>query len=65
MGDLCGILVKGKDTGGAGWILFNLHSHGRACRENTSPVWIASQGGHLSCVEALIRAKANVLQCNR
>ncbi len=37
----------------------------RACRDGESPVWIASQGGHVACVEALIRLKADVLKCNK
>ncbi len=36
----------------------------RASRDGASPVWIASLGGHVSCVEALIFAKADVLQCD-
>jgi hypothetical protein len=36
----------------------------RACRGGQSPVWVASRGGHVSCVEALIGAKSDVLQCN-
>jgi len=39
-------------------------AHARACRDGASPLWIASQGGHLTCVEALILAKADVLQCD-
>jgi hypothetical protein len=35
----------------------------RACRDGASLVFMASYGGHVSCVEALIRAKADVLQC--
>jgi hypothetical protein len=37
----------------------------RACRDGQSPVWMASRGGHVSCVEALILAKADVLQCEK
>ncbi len=37
----------------------------RACREGQSPIYMASVGGHISCVEALIRAKADVLQCDK
>ena len=36
----------------------------RACRDGQSPVWIASAAGHISCVEAVILAKADVLQSN-
>ena len=35
------------------------------CRDGCSPLWMASVGGHASCVEALIRGKADVLQCNK
>jgi hypothetical protein len=40
-------------------------AHTRACSDGKSPLWIAAQGGHVSCVEALIRLKADVLQCNK
>jgi hypothetical protein len=36
----------------------------RACRDGQSPVWVASAAGHISCLEALILAKADVLQFN-
>jgi len=39
-------------------------SHALACSDGMSPVWIASEGGFVSCVEALIRAQADVLQCD-
>ena len=35
-----------------------------ARRNGRSPVYAASYGGHLSCVQALILAKADVLQCD-
>ena len=38
-------------------------THERACRYGQSPLWKASGSGRLSSVEALILAKANVLQC--
>ena len=40
-------------------------THALACRDGTSPLWAASFGGNLSCVEALILAKADVLQCDK
>ena len=40
-------------------------THTRACSFGWSPVFAASDAGHVSCVEALIRAKADVLQCNK
>jgi hypothetical protein len=36
-----------------------------ACRDGSSPIYMASAGGHISCVEALIRAKADMLQCDK
>jgi hypothetical protein len=41
-------------------------THTRACREDgRSPLHAASYGGHDPCVEALIRSKADVLQCDK
>ena len=59
--------MRGLDAGlgrGKGHLLLLVGSDARACRYGRSPVWIASQGGHVSCVEALIVAKADVLQCD-
>ena len=39
-------------------------THSRACRNGMSPLYAASYAGHVSCVEALIGLKADVLQCN-
>ena len=39
-------------------------THSRACRDDMSPLYEASRGGHVSCVEALIGSKADVLQCD-
>jgi hypothetical protein len=36
----------------------------RVCRDGRSLVYVASAGGHASCVEALILGKADVLQCD-
>ena len=36
----------------------------RVCRDGESPLFMASLGGHASCVEALILGKADVLQCD-
>ncbi len=42
-----------------------LYTHARACRNvGMSPLVAASLSGHVSCVEALILAKADVLQCD-
>ena len=38
-------------------------THSRACRDGKSPLFAASYVGHVSCVEALIGLKADVLQC--
>jgi hypothetical protein len=40
-------------------------THARACRDGVSPLYAASFAGHLSCVESLIRLKADVLQCDK
>jgi hypothetical protein len=45
--------------------LVGVSADARACSDDISPVFIASQGGHVSCVEALIGAKADVLQCDK
>jgi hypothetical protein len=34
-------------------------------RYGTSPIWIASSEGHVSCVEALLHANADVLHVNK
>ena len=39
-------------------------SNVRVCRNGLSPLYMASLGGHASCVEALILGKADVLHCN-
>jgi hypothetical protein len=36
----------------------------RACRNGNNPVFIACALGRVSCVEALIGANADVLQCD-
>jgi len=50
---------------GAGPACVWVCSDARASREGYSPVLAASAGGHISCVEALIRAKADLLQCDK
>ena len=62
---VCVLFEKGIDAGvwrgtGCAWVCTNA----RACR-GVSPLLAASEGGHLSCVEALIHANANVLECNK
>ncbi len=55
--------AEGDVVAGAGQACLGVCTDARACREGESPVYMASAGGHVSCVEALIRAKADVLQC--
>jgi hypothetical protein len=43
---------------------FVVCAHALACRYGKSPVYAASQMGHVHCVEALIRLKADVLKCD-
>ena len=50
---------------GAGQACVWVCTDARACRDGASPLWMASVGGYVSCVEALIRAKADVLQCEK
>ncbi len=51
---------RGEGGQGCVWVC----THARACRDGASPLYVASGGGHLTCVEALIRLKADVLQCD-
>lgn len=43
----------------------NVHFDSPPPRYGTSPIWIASSEGHVSCVEALFRANADVLHLNK
>ncbi len=57
--------MRGLDAGlgrGKGLLLLLVGSDARACRDGLSPLVFASMNGHVSCVEALIGAKADVLQ---
>jgi hypothetical protein len=58
------VVLKGEDAGAGGreglWVW---RCTDVVRRRGSSPLWMASFGGHLSCVEALIRGKADVLQC--
>jgi hypothetical protein len=62
-----GVVLRGGGyaVAGAGQGCFWVCTDARACREGSSPVYMASAGGHISCVKALIRAKADVLQCDK
>jgi hypothetical protein len=56
----------GRGCGGGGrewlWIWRNTDV---VRRDGVSPLYMASFGGYASCVEVLIRGKADVLQCNK
>ena len=55
----------GDEGAGAGQDCGWVCTDARACRDGQSPLSIASAGGHISCLEVLIRAKADVLQCDK
>ena len=59
------IVLKGEDAGAGGreGLCDGRYTDVRVCRSGMSPLWMASNGGHVSCVEALIRSKADVMQC--
>ena len=61
------VVLKGEDAGAGGraGLCDGRYTDARECRNGTSPLLMASAGGHVSCVEALIRGKADVLQCNK
>ena len=62
----CGLEGEGGDViAGAGQGCVWVCTDARACRNGESLVYAASLRGHVSCVEALILAKADVLQCNK
>ncbi len=59
------MFLRGEDAGlGVGQGCVWVCTHSRACRDGRSPLYAASQEGQLTCVEALILAKADVLQCD-
>ena len=59
--DLEGVGYAGAGAGqGCVWVC----TDARACRDGASPIWQASLGGHVLCVEALLLAKADVLHCS-
>ena len=50
---------------GEGRDVFWVCTHALVCSDGESPVYAASFGDNLPCLEALILAKADVLQCNK
>ena len=61
------VVLKGEDAGAGGraGLCDGRYTDVRECRSGWSPVFAASLPGDVSCVEALIRGKADVLQCNK
>ena len=61
------VVLKGADAGAGGraGLCDGRYTDVCACSDGASPLLMASYGSHLSCVEALITGKANVLQCNK
>ena len=61
------VVLKGEDAGAGGraGLCDGRYTDVRECRDGASPLLMASFGGHVSCVEALIQGKADVLQCNK
>ena len=61
------VVLKGEDAEAEGreGLCDGRYADLRECSDGNSPLLMASVGGHLSCVEALIQGKADVLQCNQ
>ena len=59
------VVLKGEDAGAGGraGLFDGRYTDVRVCSNGVSPLFAASVGGHVSCVEALIRSKADLLQC--
>ncbi len=55
---------RGRAVVGGGRGCVQACTHSRACRDGRSPLHAASDEGHVSCVEALIGSKADVLCTN-
>jgi hypothetical protein len=61
------VVLKGEDAGAGGraGLCDGRYTDVRECSNGVSFLYIASLKGHASCVEALIRGKADVLQCDK
>lgn len=61
------VVLKGKDAGAGGREGLWVGRYTDACllSDGSSPLYMASNCGHVSCVEALIRGKADVLHCDK
>ena len=61
------VVLKGEDAGAGGraGLCDGRYTDVCVCSDGASPLLMASMGGHVSCVEALIRSKADVLQCSK
>jgi hypothetical protein len=62
-----GCVCEGRRCGGRGQgrVMVWRCTDVRVCSDGMSPLTAASLGGHVSCVEALIRGTADVLQCDQ
>ena len=61
------LFLNGQDAGvlGREGLCVGQCTDVRVCRDGLSPLYAASDVGHVSCVEALILGKADVLQCDK
>ena len=59
------VVLKGEDAGAGGreglWVW--RYTDVLVCSDGSSPLLMASFGGHVSCAEALICSKADLMQC--
>ncbi len=61
------VVLKGEDAGAGGMegLCDGRYTDVRVCSDGASPLLMASNWGHVSCVAALIRGKADVLHCDK
>ena len=61
------VVLKGKVAGawGRAGLCDGRYTDVRVSSNGVSPLYMASFGGHVSCVEALIRGKSDMLQCDK